>query len=93
MLRWRLSFLLFPGPPPGVQLISAVSPWRLDLEGKFRVEDTGCCPSSYTSACRLDTASFESRGSVVVVGLGALLLQWCQTVHDTPDPRLLQKRC
>jgi hypothetical protein len=39
-----------PGPPPGVRLISAVSPWCLDLEGRFRVEDTGCCPSSCTSA-------------------------------------------
>jgi hypothetical protein len=37
--------------PPRVRLISAVSPWCSNLEGRFRVEDTGCCPSSCTSAC------------------------------------------
>jgi hypothetical protein len=35
----------------------------------------------------------QNGGWVVVVELGALLLQWCQSVNDTPDPRLLQKRC
>jgi hypothetical protein len=40
----------------------------------------------------LHTATFESRGWVVVVGLGAQLLQWHQSVYNIPDPRLLQRR-
>jgi hypothetical protein len=38
-----------PGPPQGVRLICVVSPWCLEVEGLFRVEDTECCLSSCTS--------------------------------------------
>jgi hypothetical protein len=64
-----------PGASSGVRLICAVSPLRSDLEGMFRVENTGYCPLSFTSTRGLDTAAFVSGGWVVIVELGALLLQ------------------
>jgi hypothetical protein len=39
-----------PGASSGVRLTTTVSPWCSDLEGGLRVEDTGCCLSSCTSA-------------------------------------------
>jgi hypothetical protein len=39
----------------------------------------------------LDTATFVSGGWVVIVELGALLLQLRQLMCDTPDPQMLQK--
>jgi hypothetical protein len=35
-----------PGASSGGATVSAVSPWCSDLEGKFRLEDTRCCPLS-----------------------------------------------
>jgi hypothetical protein len=93
LLHWRLSFLRLLGPPSGVQLTTAGSPWRSDLEGRFRVEDTGCCPSTCTMCTGSDTEAFVSEDWVGVVELRVLLLRWRQSAYGTPNPRLLQKRC
>jgi hypothetical protein len=50
-------------------------------------------PIELHKSAGLDTASFVSRGWVVIVELEALLLQWRQSVCDTPDSQLLQKCC
>jgi hypothetical protein len=50
-------------------------------------------PIELHERARLNTAAFVYGGWVVIVELGALLLQWRQSVCDTPDPQLLQKHC
>jgi hypothetical protein len=66
----------------GAQISRAYSEWKI-VDVAHRVA---------RARAGLDTAVFVSGGWAVIVGLGALLPQWHQSVYDTPDPQLLQKR-